>query len=243
MNIFDVYSNANQAVQQAYEMLGANIYILNEEKSIKTLAITSVDPKDGRTSLAIGLSVAMATSGRKVLLVDADMRKPGAAKRLNEMIYKGLTDYLSGTAELHQAVSETTIENLYYLPCGPDTQNPIGLLSSSRFDELLESIEEEYDFAIFDTPALASVADGMMVASKVDSTLLVVKMGSTKFASLKRVVEQLEELNVDILGVVLNKVGKRDYKRHLRSYNYFFDPNKFLGKRNAKRYRKEKARV
>ncbi len=235
MKIFDVYSSGNQAVRDAYEMLGANIYILNKEQSIKTLAVTSVNPQEGKTSLAIGLAVAMATSGWKVLLVDADMRKPGAAKRLNEKGFRGLSDYVSGAAELHEVVVETNIDNLSYLPCGSDSVNPIGLLSSSSFDALLEQLSRENDFVIFDTPALSSVADGVMVASKVDTTVIVVKMGSTKFANLKRVVEQLCELNVNILGVVLNKVGKRDYKRHLSSYNYFFKSEKFLGKRSARR--------
>ena len=232
---FNVYDNENPAVQDAYAMLTANIHVSISENVLKTFVLTSCNPEEGKTSLAISLAITMAHSGWKVLLVDADMRKPTAAKRLNEGTLFGLSDFLSGDVELNDALCETNITNLTYFACGNDHPNPIGLLCSVRFEGLKDKVRHEYDFALFDTPALASVMDGALIASKVDATLLVVKMGLTTLTSLKRVKEQLENLNVNILGVVLNKVKKRDYKLYFESYNYFFNPKRFLNNKKMKK--------
>jgi len=231
---FNVYNNVNQAVQDAYAMLTANIYISNDQQPLKTLVMTSCNPEEGKTSLAISLAITMAQSDWKVLLIDADMRKPTAAKRLNEESKLGLSDYLSEKVEFDDVLSETNIPNFTYCSCGNDHRNPIGLLCSARFEELVEKVKNEYDIVLFDTPALTSVVDGAIVASKVDATLLVVKMGVTNLTSLKRVKEQLEKLNANILGVVLNKLKKRDYKTYFGSYNYFFNSKRFFKKKKKK---------
>lgn len=196
----------------------------------------SCRPEEGKTSLAISLSISMAHSGWKVLLVDADMRKPPAAKRLNQEFQLGLSDYLTGKIEFSEALSETNITNLTYLSCGLEQSNPVELLCSSRFQELIEQAQSDYDFVLFDTPALESVVDGAIVASKVDASLMVVEMGSTKMKSVTRAKEQLESINAVILGVVLNKVKKHDYKRYYGSYNYFLNTKRSFIKRRKKKY-------
>jgi len=225
---FNLYNNENQVVQDAYDILTANIHISNEQNRVKTLALTSCNPAEGKTSLAISLSITMANSGWKVLFVDSDMRKPPAAKRLNYGSIFGFSDYLTGDVELDDALSESNIKNLTYFSCGNSHPNPIGLLCSLRFEELKNEVQDKYDFVLFDTPALTSVIDGALIASKVDATILVVKMGLTTLDTLSRVKEQLENVNATILGVVLNKLKKRDYKLYLKSYNYFFNSERFL---------------
>lgn len=234
MKTFNVYDNDNQAVQDAYAMLTANIHISNDQNMLRTFSLTSCNPEEGKTSIAINLAITMAQSGWKVLLVDADMRKPTAAKRLNKKSQLGLSDYLAEDVELNDTLSETNITNFIYCSCGNDHRNPIGLLCSVRFEELLDKVKNDYDIVLFDTPALTTVVDGAIVSSKVDATLLVVKMGVTTLTSLKRVKEQLEKLNANILGVILNKVKKRDYKIYFGSYNYFFDSQRFLKKKKDK---------
>lgn len=240
MKTFDVYNNKNQAVRDAYEMLAANIHINNIQKNIKTIVLTSCNPEEGKTSLAIGLAVAMANSGWKVLLIDADMRKPMVAKRLNKGVQLGLSDYLSGRMALNEVISETNINNFYYLSSGTDLKNPISLISSNRFESLITKGHKEYDFVLFDTPALSSVVDGALLASKADATLFVVKMGFTKIPNLKRAKEKLENLNAKILGVVLNNVKKREYKKHFGSYDYFFNSERFLNNPKGQSNRKIK---
>ena len=234
MKLFNVYDHKNRAVQEAYAMLTANIHVSNNKNELKTIALTSCNPREGKTSLAINLSIAMAQSGWNVLFIDADMRKPSAAKRLNMGSQRGLSDYLMGEVELRDVLNRTNIPNLTHCSCGSDNPNPIGLLCSSRFRKLVGIVRNDYDIVLVDTPALSSVGDGGVVASKVDAILLTVKMGLTTLTSLKRVKEQLEELDANILGVVLNKVKKRDYKIYFESYNYFFNPKKFFKKKKGK---------
>lgn len=236
LKTFNVYDNQSKAVQDAYDMLTARIHINNSNTKLKTFVLTSCNPEEGKTSLAISLSISMAHSGWKVLLVDADMRKPTAAKRLNKGSQLGLSDYLSGKIEFNESISETNITNLTYLSCGSDYINPVELLCSLRFQELLNKAQSRYDFVLFDTPALESVVDGAIVASKTEATLLVVEMGSTSLKSIKRAKEQLEDLNANLIGVVLNKVKKRDYKRYLGSYNYFFNTERFFNKEAKKNH-------
>lgn len=212
MKVLDVYSNKDQKVLDAFGMLAGKIQNENTKKKIKTIALTSYNPGEGKTSLAIGLSLALANSGWKVLLVDADMRKPVAAKRLSEETHLGLSDYLTSKAALKDVIRETDINHFNYLSSGSDIPNPINLINSALFKNMINKISEQYDYVLFDTPALSSVADGALVASKIDASLLIAQIGSTKLPDLKRAKAQLESINTNILGVILNKVKKRDYK-------------------------------
>lgn len=231
---FHVYDQDNQAVQDAYAMLTANIHLNEREHRYKTLALTSCKPRVGKTTIAISLAIAMAGAGWKVLLVDGDMRKPPSDKRLGDESLLGLSDYLAGEAELRDTLCRTNIHNLTYLHGGESRQNPIGLLCSTRFEELSRVAKEEYHFVVFDTPALSSVVDASLIAARVDATLLVVEMGETSLDSLVPAKEQLEKVNANIMGIVLNKVKKYDYKKYFGSFDYFLD-NKFATRKGLNR--------
>ncbi|KGK91425.1 capsular biosynthesis protein [Desulfosporosinus sp. HMP52] len=226
--LFYVYDIENQAVQEAYAMLTANLSIGSPNKVFKTFVLTSCNPNEGKTSIAISLAISVAQAGWKVLLVDADMRKPTGAKRMNQGTFFGLSDYLLGNVDLSDALCETNVANFTYLSCGNGHPNPMALLCSNNFEILISNVKSEYDMVLFDTPALTSVVDGALVAAKADGTLLVVKTGATTLISLKRVKEQIERLNANILGVVLNRVKKRDYKSYFKAYNYFYNSERFL---------------
>jgi protein-tyrosine kinase len=228
---FNVYDEENKAVQEAYSLLTANVHFSNNDKSIKTVTIASCMPEVGKTTIAINLAISMARSGWKTLLVDTDIRKPGNAKRISDEATQGVSDIIEGKANISEAICTTNIQNLVYLSCGKNNSNPIELLCSAKFEKFIEEVKEGYDFVIFDTPTLSSVIDGALVASKTDATLLVAEMGSTKLTTLKRSKEQLEKANANILGVVLNKVKKRDFQKYVQTYNYFFDTSRFVKKK------------
>lgn len=223
---FRVYDEENMAVQDAYALLTANLHFRGAKESIRTIAICSCIPKVGKTTTAINLSISMARSGWKTLMVDADLRKPGTFKRLNNEAMLGLSDIIEDNVSLQDALSTSNIPNLSYLSCGKNIQNPIEMMCSANFDKLMTEFREQYDFVIFDTPALASVIDGALVASKTDVALLVAEIGTTRLTTLNRAKEQLENANACILGVVMNKVEKRDYVKYVESYNYFKSFNK-----------------
>ncbi len=231
---FNVYIQENQAVQDAYAMLTANIHVNSDKEPLKTITLTSYQTGVGKTTLAINLAITMADSGWRVLLIDTDIRRPVAAKRLNKNTVLGLTDCLAGKSELKDIICTTNVKKFDYISCGDNHPNPIGLLCSAKFKELLEEVKSQYDFVLFDTPALASVADATIVASKCDTSLIVAEMGNTKLATIKRAKELLEKANANILGVVLNKVKRRDYKKYFEAYNYFFDKKKFNDIKNSK---------
>lgn len=231
MKIFNVYTDQNKAVQDAFDMLTAKIHINNSQNRFKTFVLTSCRPEEGKTSMAISLSISIAHSGWKVLLVDADLRKPIAAKRLNKGSEFGLSDYLTGKLEFSEALCDTNITNLSYLPCGTDCVYPVELFCSARFQELIDKAQNRFDFVLFDTPALESVIDAGIIASKVDASLLIAETGATKLTNIKRAKEQLENLNANIMGVVLNKVKRHQYRKYYSSYNYFNKTERFFKKK------------
>ncbi|HEX9059907.1 MAG TPA: CpsD/CapB family tyrosine-protein kinase [Clostridia bacterium] len=229
---FNVYNQKNQAVQDAYSMLASYIHLKNGENSVKSVAFTSCKPGVGKTTLCISLAVTMAEAGWKVLLVDTDIRKPSDAKRLNSDSECGLTDYLMGSVDLSNALCKTNISNLTYISCGKNQSNPSGLLCSPKFDEFFERTKNLYDFIILDTPSLLSVSDGMIVASKADATVLAAEAGVTDITGLQRAQKMLSQVEANVIGVVLNRVKKRQYRTYFESYNYFQNAKKFFTKGN-----------
>lgn len=225
---FNVYNHDNQAVQDAYAMLTANIHLIDEKSKFKSIVLTSCKPGVGKTTIAISLALSMATAGWRVLLIDADMRKPSESKRLNNESLLGFSDCLSHERDISEVLCKTNVSNLTYVSCGRNTSNPISLLCSIRFKEFMNNVRNDFDFIIFDTPSLSSVADASLIAAKADSTLIVVKMGETKITTLKPAIDQLEKVNSNILGVVLSKVKKREYRKHFEAFDYFKDSRKFM---------------
>ncbi|NPV90421.1 MAG: CpsD/CapB family tyrosine-protein kinase [Firmicutes bacterium] len=221
MQNLEIYNEKNSAVLDAYERLMAYIHFASEKEQIRSLSVCSCRPGVGKTTTAINLAIAMAYSGKKTLLVDADTRKPGSFKRLYMDTMPGFTDIIEDGIRLQDAVNSSNIRNLFYLSCGKKSKNPIELLCSSEFDKFNEEVKEKYEFVVFDTPSLTTVIDGTLVAAKTDAVILIAQIGLTNLDSLNRAVEQLENANAKLIGVVLNRVKKRDYKKYVESYNYF----------------------
>jgi protein-tyrosine kinase len=225
--VFNIYDLSNEYVVNAYSGLIANILFTNEGNTYKSIAITSCNPLEGKTSTAINLAIYMAMSGTKVLLADTDFRKPLEAKRLGADEMTGLSDLLRAKASYDDVLNSTNVSNLSYISCGSKFSNPTGLLTTPIFRMFMKKVVEDFDIVLFDTPALSSVIDAALVASQTDGTIIVIEHGVTKKESLTRAKEQLEKANANILGVVINKVDKRVYKRHFQAFNYFGDLEKF----------------
>jgi len=230
---FDIYNQNNAVVEEAFSFLKTNFNFSNVDKQYKSLALLSSNPKEGKTTIAINLSINFAKGGVKTLLVDTDLRKPVGVKRLSGDLKKGLSNYLTGSLKLDDIIMASNIDNLYYMPCGSKVMNPSALLSSKAFEEFLKEIALEYELIIFDTPAIASVIDGYIVASKADATMLTIKAGEVKLPKLKWVKEQLEKAKANVIGVVLNSVEQSEYRKNFEAYNYFSNDSKF--KKDLKR--------
>lgn len=197
-------------------------------KDIKVITITSSVPNEGKSSVAFDLSKTMAEGGKKILMVDADIRKSVlAAKYHIQGIDKGLSHYLTGQAEIEDIIYETETEGFYLSVAGPLSPDPTSLLDSDQFQKFIDKVREDYDYVIIDAPPLGVVIDAVIIGKYCDGAVLVIEQGVIKRKVVQDVIKQLKRGKVRILGAVLNKVDERigaygayDYKY---SYSYYGD--------------------
>ena len=239
-----LYAARRAPVIENYRNLAANIRYVDVDNPMKSLLVTSAAPTEGKTITASNLAIVMAQSGKKVLLIDADLRRPRMHRIFQIDRTPGLTDLLvdeadhvgggeheqsieSGSEENHSPITNhqndfiqpTTVENLFLLPCGAHVSNPGMLFPSERMHNLIESLAEQFDLIIFDSPPLLSAADAVALATEVDGTLMVIYSGKTKRKISLQGKETLENVNAKIIGTVLNNV---DYAKQYGSYYYYY---------------------
>lgn len=197
-------------------------------KDIKVITITSSVQNEGKSLVAFDLSKTMAESGKKILMVDADLRKSVlAAKYHIQGIDKGLSHYLTRQAEIEDIIYETETEGFYLSVAGPLSPDPTSLLDSDQFQKFIDKVREDYDYVIIDAPPLGVVIDAVIIGKYCDGAVLVIEQGVIKRKVVQDVIKQLKRGKVRILGAVLNKVDERigaygayDYKY---SYSYYGD--------------------
>lgn len=190
-------------VQNAAKTLFANIRFSAIDNDIKTICVTSAVPNEGKTTTAIALATAIATSGKSTLLVEADMRRRSLAKCLRVNPKGGAYSVITKMANTVDVLCATSTPNLFFLDIEPSIPNPADILSSKRYAALIDALKEKFDYIIFDTPPLATFVDAAIIASSVDGTLLVVKRGSTKREVALSAIKQLRQANAHLLGAVL----------------------------------------
>jgi len=177
-------------------------------RSPKTLLVTSSLPGEGKTTVAINLAIAFAQRGQRVLLVDADLKRPAVHKFFEVDRNKGLTEILTGKLN-GECISASHIPNLFLLPSGSKAPNPVDLLDSDVMRDLLASLADTYDHIIIDSAPMIDMADTSVLVPYVDGVMLVVRPGKTPRAALRRIKEKLTGLQGRVLGVVLNNPRKR----------------------------------
>jgi len=228
-------ANLSEPVEEALRTLRTNIQFCNTDKVVKTICITSCMPNEGKSMTTINLAISMASAGKKVIHIDADMRKPRAYHEITLKFNAGLSNYLSGMAELDEVISETNVENFDMILCGPKPPNPAELLGTTRFTELMEKLKERYDYVIIDTPPLGSMIDAAIIAAETDGTIMLIEYNTIDYNKALKVKEQLEKANARILGVVLNKIPKKEFKDYYYydySYRYRDKSKKEKGKKD-----------
>ena len=190
---------------EAYKTLRTNISFSGDD--IKAIAITSSVPNEGKSVVTFNLANSLAEDGKKVLYIDADIRKSVTVVRYGvDIETKGLTHFLSGQAKLDQVIYETNIDNLSIIFTGQTAPNPSELLGNDRFKKLLEEERENYDYIIIDCPPLGSVIDAAIVAKECDGAIIVIETDNVSYKVVQRVKKQLDQSGCRILGAVLNKV-------------------------------------
>lgn len=190
---------------EAYRTLHTNIQFSGLDDTIQTLTITSPGPSEGKSTTSVNLAVTYAQSGKKVLLVDADLRRPKLHKFFNLSNSRGLTNVVASRLEISEVV-QSVKENFSILTTGPIPPNSVELLSSRAMNHFFEKAKEKYDIIIYDTPPVGVVTDAALLATKTDGTLLVVASGKTQIELTKQAKDHLEKVNARILGAIVTMV-------------------------------------
>ena len=200
--------------------LRTNLMFMAPDNPPRLLLVTSPGPGEGKTMTSVNMAIAMAQSGQKTLIIDADMRRPRLHKALGiENRDQGLSSIILGNEELDQVVQATRIENLSMLSCGQIPPNPSELLHSERFAKLVEEVGEKYDRVIFDSPPLGAVSDALVLSHAVDGVLLILSFGNTQKEMLRRSVDQLMSIGAPLMGFVLNEI-RADASGYAYQYYY-----------------------
>jgi len=208
--------NSNSPLAEQYRLIRNNLHFSSVDKDIRTIVVTSPEPSDGKSTTSANLAIILSQQGKRVLLVDTDLRKPSIHYAFNISNIDGLTSVLTKDITLDQAIFKTYISNLDILPCGPIPPNPSELLDSKAMELVMEELKPAYDYVIFDTPPILVVTDSQIIASKCDGVVMVVASGKTKKDRAMKAKDFLEKANSMMIGVVVNGVAtkNRDYYGH-----------------------------
>ncbi len=192
-------------VAEQYRTIRSNIQFAAVEGELRSLMVTSSEPAEGKSTTIANLAVVMAQQGKKVLLVDADLRKPTVHYTFQVANTVGLTNVLLKQTELLSTTQETDVENLHVLASGPIPPNPAELLGSRSMNALIEEATTHFDVVLFDTPPVLAVTDAQILANQLDGVVLVVKSGKTERDNAIKAKELLTHAKAKVLGVVLNQ--------------------------------------
>ncbi len=214
-------------IHEAYQMLQANLKFMSLDKKVKTIVISSAVPREGKSEVAANLAATMAQSGRKVLLVDADMRNPSQHHLWGLVNSVGLSNVVVDQSELRQAVKPIT-SNLSILTAGVMPPNPLAILDSEAMTTFLETVAKDYDYVLFDTPPLAGTADAAVLGKMADGVLIAVRPGVADAGSVAAAKSLLDRSEPNILGLVANGVNVR-YEPD--SYFYYTSPREQVTER------------
>lgn len=206
-NLFTVNDPTSTQTEQI-KTIRTNLSFSQEAQNIKKMMITSTMPSEGKSTTSANLAVEFAKSGKKVVLIDSDLRRSTVNKTFEISDRKrGLTNYLVHRYDrIQDVIHETPIKNLYVIPSGPTPPNPAELIGSPQMKQALQDLEADFDLVIVDAPPILPVTDGQIMSTMVDGVLLVVRQNYTQKKAVVDTKQMLDNLGANILGVVLNDV-------------------------------------
>jgi capsular exopolysaccharide synthesis family protein len=211
---------------EAFRSIRTNVLFSSAEAGSRSIAVTSTGPGEGKTLVASNLAAGLAQAGQRVLLIDADMRRPRLHTLFDQNQEPGLSNLLTGHAKASAAVSKSCIPGLWLMPSGALPPNPAELLGSQRFKDFIATLADHFDWVLLDTPPVMAVTDAALVAHCTTGVLFVVGCEMTNRHAAAEAIEQLLSAKAKILGAVLNRVNvernayyySHYYKREYRDY-------------------------
>lgn len=207
------FTNPRSIVSEQFKTIRTNINFSMPDQKLETLMFTSASPNEGKSTITSNMAVVFAQEGKKVLLVDADMRKPTTHYTFKTSNAYGLTNVLTNQSTWQEVIIESPIVGLDILPCGPIPPNPAELVGSQKMGKLIDELKQTYDLVIFDTPPILSVTDAQILSNKCDGAILVINSGTSEKDSVQKAAEALQNSKANVIGTILNnfKLTKDHY--------------------------------
>lgn len=206
-------------VQNAAKTLLANIRFASVDRPVKSIVLTSSVPNEGKSTVAYNLAQAIASSGKRTLIVECDMRHRSLADMVGARARHGIYAVLSGQVELDEALVATSHRNLFFLDSEPHIPNPADILSSQRFRKLVAQMESDFDYVVIDTPPVGTFVDAAIIAALADATALVVRERFVKRAELQNAYDQLKKADANVIGVIMNMCEAESSEYYYAYYN------------------------
>ena len=212
------HTNSKSPISEAYRTLRTNIQFSNVDHPIKTFVITSPMISEGKTTTLTNLAETFAQAGNRVMVVDADLRRPRVHQVFGISNQQGVTNVLAGQVELKDAV-QVSGSQIHVLTSGPIPPNPSELLGSTKMKELVQLLSEHYDIVLIDAPPVNMVTDAAILSTFVDGVILAIASGKTEIEAGKRALKSLEAVNANVLGAVMTMIPVT--KKGYYSYQYY----------------------
>jgi succinoglycan biosynthesis transport protein ExoP len=213
-----VHEHPISNVAECCRSLRTNILFSAADRPLKTIVVSSANPREGKTTCVIYLGTTMAQSGQRVLLIDTDMRKPRLHSLTGGSHAVGLSNLILGDRDYDEVIKSSDVPNLYVLPCGPLPPNPAELLMSHRFEKILAELNQRFDRVILDSPPLQPVTDAVLLSKQTDGVILVVQAGKTLRDDIKRSTNKIRSVGGTIFGVIVNAIEASDRDGYYYSY-------------------------
>ena len=224
-----VYTQPLSPISEAYRFLRTDLLLSSEIIGAKSIMVATAKPGQGGTCTVANLGISLAQDGKRVVLVDGDMRRPSLHRIFKVQNEKGLSNILSNERDLEDVILSTEVENLLIIPAGPTPSNPSELLGSERMKSLLSKLTEHADYVLLDTPSAVAFTDAVVLSRIVDGVMLVVRAQQVPRGAELQVRDLLNKANATILGVVLNDVQPEMVDSYYYHSHYYPD----LGKKSA----------
>lgn len=199
------FTDPTSTIAEQFRTVRTNIQFSSVDKALKSIVFTSSAPSEGKSTVSNNVAVTWADQGKRVLIVDADMRRPTVHRTFSVSNAVGLSNLLAETGSLENAIHETIINNLSVMPSGPIPPNPSELLGSGKMAALLDQLTDHYDLVIIDAPPVNTVTDAQVLAARADGTILVVPQGIADKAGVHHAKQLLDAVRANILGAILNR--------------------------------------
>ena len=222
INIMPIGKDLNFAAAEAYRLLRTNLqFSLPDEQRCRIIGVTSANAGEGKSTTSINLSYMLAEAGKKVILIEADMRLPTISKRLKVQMKPGLSNLLAGLCDTSDVIRLTELQDgLYMVPCGDVPPNPSELLGSRQMGEVVQDLASLVDYIIFDLPPLNEVSDALVVSQYTDGIVMVVRQNYATRRAVTEAMNQLKSANVKVLGFVLT-CSDAIKKKYNGKYKYY----------------------